>query len=160
MHATAHGGCTDAVRESALKVDSGRKVPCRTGDSNPRQYCARLFNQTFHQVSYPHKLQALVYDTLLPTTAITYYAVCLEKQSANGQFFVGAQTASRFITDDPNYIRCFFHNRPRCLRQQQIKPKSFESRRNSLLTRGGRASCLGACLVAMLLPQSYKSPIH
>ena len=27
-------GCTDNIRESALKVDSGRKIPCRTGESN------------------------------------------------------------------------------------------------------------------------------
>ena len=39
----------------------------------------------------------------------------------------------------------------------QIKPKSFESRRNSFfLTRGGCASCLCACLGARLLPQSYQ----
>ena len=38
MIVIAHGGCTDTVRASALKVDSGRKIPCRTGDSNPRQY--------------------------------------------------------------------------------------------------------------------------
>ena len=25
MHATAHGSCTDTVRESALKIDSGRR---------------------------------------------------------------------------------------------------------------------------------------
>ena len=30
-------GCTDTVRESALKVDSGRKIPCRTGESKERQ---------------------------------------------------------------------------------------------------------------------------
>ena len=30
-------GCADNVRESALKVDSGRKIPCRTGESNLRQ---------------------------------------------------------------------------------------------------------------------------
>ena len=30
-------GCTDTLRESALKVDSGRKIPCRTGESNLRQ---------------------------------------------------------------------------------------------------------------------------
>ena len=36
MHAIACRGCTDTARESALKVDSGRKIPCRTGDSNPR----------------------------------------------------------------------------------------------------------------------------
>ena len=28
MNAIAHGGCTDTVRESALKVDSGRKIHC------------------------------------------------------------------------------------------------------------------------------------
>ena len=37
MHAIAHGGCADTVRESALEVgSSGRSIPCRTGDSNPR----------------------------------------------------------------------------------------------------------------------------
>ena len=30
-------GCTDTVRESALNVDSGRKIPCRTGESNLHQ---------------------------------------------------------------------------------------------------------------------------
>ena len=40
----------------------------------------------------------------------------------------------------------------------QIKPKSFESRRNSFLTRGGCISCLRACLGARLLPQSYQYP--
>ena len=38
-HVIVHGGCTDTVRESALKVDSGRKVPYRAGNPNPRQYC-------------------------------------------------------------------------------------------------------------------------
>ena len=38
MYAIARGGCTDTVRESALKADSGRKIPCCTGDSNPRWY--------------------------------------------------------------------------------------------------------------------------
>ena len=36
-HAMAHEGCTDTVRESALKVDPGRKIPCRTGVSSLRQ---------------------------------------------------------------------------------------------------------------------------
>ena len=30
MHVIAHAGCTDTVRESALEVDSGSKIPCRT----------------------------------------------------------------------------------------------------------------------------------
>ena len=29
-YAIAHEGCADTVRESALKVDSGRKIPCLT----------------------------------------------------------------------------------------------------------------------------------
>ena len=31
------------MKESALKVDSGRQIPCRIGDSNPRQYCNLAF---------------------------------------------------------------------------------------------------------------------
>ena len=30
-------GSTDTVKEPALKVDSGRKIPCRTGESNLRR---------------------------------------------------------------------------------------------------------------------------
>ena len=40
----------------------------------------------------------------------------------------------------------------------QIKPKSFEPRRNSFFTPGGCASCLRACLGARLLLQSYQYP--
>jgi len=46
MPAVARGSCMDTVRESALQGDSGRKIPCRTGDSNPCQYCPRLFSRT------------------------------------------------------------------------------------------------------------------
>ena len=34
------------------RVCSGRKIACRGGDSNPRQYCAWLFSQTLYQLSY------------------------------------------------------------------------------------------------------------
>ena len=39
IHAIAQGGGegTDSERESALKADSRRKIPCRTGESNLRQ---------------------------------------------------------------------------------------------------------------------------
>ena len=30
-------GCTNTERDSALKVDSGKEIPCRTGESNLRQ---------------------------------------------------------------------------------------------------------------------------
>ena len=42
-------GYTDTVRESALTVDSGRKIPCRTGESNLRQ---RRAGTTLYQLSY------------------------------------------------------------------------------------------------------------
>ena len=37
------------------------------------------------------QIQALVYDILLPITAITDYAKSLQKLSTNRQFFAGAQ---------------------------------------------------------------------
>ena len=37
MHTIENGGVRTHVRESALKVDCGRKIPCRTGESNQRQ---------------------------------------------------------------------------------------------------------------------------
>ena len=41
--------CTDTVRESSLKLDSGRKIPCRTGESNLRK---RRAGPTRYQLSY------------------------------------------------------------------------------------------------------------
>ena len=42
-------GCTDTVRESAQKVDSGRNIPGRTGESNLRQ---RRAGPTLYQLSH------------------------------------------------------------------------------------------------------------
>ena len=49
----AHGDCTDIVRESAPEVDSGRKVPRRTGDTDPRQYCTWLFSRSLYLLLFP-----------------------------------------------------------------------------------------------------------
>ena len=49
MHAIAHGGVGTHVRESALKLDFGRKIPCRTGESNLRQ---QLAGPMLYQLSY------------------------------------------------------------------------------------------------------------
>ena len=35
MHAIEHGGCADTERQSALEVDSGRKLPGLTGGIEP-----------------------------------------------------------------------------------------------------------------------------
>ena len=58
IRAIAHVGCTDTVRESALKIDSGRKIPFRAEDSNPRQYCAWLSpsRTIYHGNSCPSRL--------------------------------------------------------------------------------------------------------
>ena len=42
-------GCTDIVRESALKVDSWRKIPCRTGKLN---LCRQRAGPMLYQLSY------------------------------------------------------------------------------------------------------------
>ena len=49
MHAIAREGCTDTVREAALKIDSGRKTPCGTGELNLHQWCA---GSMLYQLSY------------------------------------------------------------------------------------------------------------
>ena len=52
MHTITHGGCTNIVRKSTLKADSGRN-PCRTRESNRRQYGAWLFGSVLHQLNGP-----------------------------------------------------------------------------------------------------------
>ena len=49
MNAIVHGGFTDAVGESALTVDSRRKIPCRIVESNLPQ---RRAGPTIYQLSY------------------------------------------------------------------------------------------------------------
>ena len=48
MHAIAHGGVR-APKKSALKVDSGKKIPCRTGESKLRR---RRDGPMLYQLSY------------------------------------------------------------------------------------------------------------
>ena len=52
------GGLRKQRKESLhLKVDSGRnKIPCRNGESNLRQYCARLFDPMLCDLSSPTTL--------------------------------------------------------------------------------------------------------
>ena len=37
---------------AALKADSGPRIPCRTGESNPRQYCAWQFAPMLYQLGH------------------------------------------------------------------------------------------------------------
>ena len=47
-------GCTDTVKESALKVDSGRKIPRCTGESNLRRRRAgSMLSDQLSYIPYP-----------------------------------------------------------------------------------------------------------
>ena len=69
MQTIAHGGCTDTARESALKADTGRKIPCCTGDSNPRQYCAWLFSHALYLLRYSPSPESVVVRSLILKSA-------------------------------------------------------------------------------------------
>ena len=56
MHAIAHSDCTrlmHTVREHPMKVDTGRKIPCCTEESNLHQCCSWLFSPRHYQLSDP-----------------------------------------------------------------------------------------------------------
>ena len=64
------------------------------------------------------RLQALVYDILPSTTAVSSYAIGSRKLSASEQFFCWcSNSSSKFVTNNSDYIRRLFYNRPCCLRQ-------------------------------------------
>ena len=66
---------------------------CHQADKHPQAPTSLRCNVLGTQRKPSHKFQALVYDIFPPTTAIVNYATGLEKLTANGQFFVGAQMA-------------------------------------------------------------------
>ena len=45
--------CIDTTRESALKVDCQRKIPCHTGESNLHQQCAGLMLYQLRDIPIP-----------------------------------------------------------------------------------------------------------
>ena len=65
------------------------------------------------------KLQALVYDILPSTTAVFSYAIGPRKLLANEQFFVGAQTVVRFVTNNSNKTRRAIYSRQQSLHQHK-----------------------------------------
>ena len=87
-------------------------------------------NNNFHLHLAVLKLQALVYDILPSTTAVFSYAIGPRKLSANEQFFCWCSNSRKFVTNNSDYIRRLFYV-AMSLTPAQIKPQSFESRRNS-----------------------------
>ena len=82
-------------------------------------------------MNYRGKLQALVYDILPSTTAVVSYAIGSRKLSADEQFFVAAQTVVSLLQTTQIILDvCFITDH--VATPAQIKPQSFESRRNSV----------------------------
>ena len=83
------------------------------------------------------KLQTSVYDILPSTTAAFSYAIGFRKLSANEQFFFlyWYSNSSKFVRNNSNYIRrlsvLITDHVAAYASSNQLKPKSFESRRNS-----------------------------
>ena len=67
------GGCTNTERKSTQKVDSGRKIPCRTRESTRSQYCAWLSCPAFYQLTHctPFHVIYNLTQTLSPANAGT-----------------------------------------------------------------------------------------
>ena len=82
------------------------------------------------------KLQALVYDILPSTTAVFSYAIGSRKLSANEQFFVGVQTLVNLLQTTQIKQGVSFTAANKVKTPAQIKPQSFESRRNSFFYPG------------------------
>ena len=79
----------------------------------------RLIRMTcVHTLMHRRKLRALVYDILPSTTAVFRYAIGSRKLPANEQFFFCWCSDSRkFVTNNSDYVRRLFYNRPRSLCQ-------------------------------------------
>ena len=81
--------------------------------------------------AYHSKLQALVYHMLPSTTAVFSYATgSTENCQLTSSFFCWCSNSGKFVTNDSDYIRRLFLQLTTLLTPTQIKPKSFESRRN------------------------------
>ena len=112
--------------------------------------CARVCVDT--QESFLTKnnteLQALVYNILPPTTAITGYATVSE----NCQFFHWSSNGNMFVTDNSNYIRNCHYNCPHCLLLHKQNKNCLNWNGTNLFTRHRCASYSCACFDTMLLP--------
>ena len=68
-------GCADTVTESALKVDSGRKIPRRTGEWNLFQWRA---GPTLYQLSYILCHDAAIHHKTLSCDSGTKHTIAME----------------------------------------------------------------------------------
>ena len=95
-------------------------------------YCSYSQEGSCAEIKSAPELQALVYDILPLITAVFSYVIGSRKLSANEQFFVGAQTVVSLRQRTQIKQGVSFIAANKVFTPAQIKPQSFESRRNSL----------------------------
>ena len=118
---------TSTETRRLVRTDSPGRPPRLSHSSWTMSCFVRIYGVLLYRlcVWVSPKLQALVYADILPsTTAVFSYAIGSIKLSANEQFFCWCSNSSMFVTDNSNKTRRAIYSR------QQIKPQSFESRRN------------------------------
>ena len=64
--------CRDTVRESALRVDSGRKIPCRTGEPNLRR---RRAGPILPTELHPHLESSVEKNVIFLWLQLTYLVI-------------------------------------------------------------------------------------
>ena len=86
----------------------------------------------------PRRLQALVYDSFLQTTAVFSYAIGSRQLSANEKFFCWCSRSSKFVTNTHQTMRVIY-NRQQIMVQQISTNKTTidglnQSRQNSFFS--------------------------
>ena len=76
----ANGGCTATVRESALKVDSGRKSLTAPGTRTHVSIAPVFFSRLLYQLSYPHPFQASKQTDVVSIVRFGYFLSCFAKK--------------------------------------------------------------------------------
>ena len=117
--------------------------------------CSEVDHHSLWLNDFP-KLQALVYDVRPSTTAVFSYAIGSRKQSANEQFFVGAQTVVSLLqTAQIKQGMSFIAANKVYTSTSKTTIVWIETELFIIIfTRVGCVSCLRACFGARLLLQS------
>ena len=101
-------GCTDTVRESALKVDSRRKIPCLTGMSN---LCRRRAGSVLCQLSYISDPEASARGSVL--LRIVQEQMCSYKQCQSHNLTTHIARASILQRRVPESLSVLLNTVPR-----------------------------------------------
>ena len=102
------GGCTDRVGKSICTGSwlCGKKIPCRTGDSNPRQYCSWLLSRTLYPLSYHVPTASVDELRKIPSTEWLFSALPVSsKKQFNGTCTQAYISVSLLWKNDSAHLR-------------------------------------------------------